>query len=163
MATVYIGLGTNLGNREANLELAMRLFKPEFRIRKTGPTYETDMLYRLGKPRYFNQACCVETDLSPEETLEKCRAIERSMGRKKAHKYEPRVMDVVILLYDSVVLKTGDLTIPHPRLHERAHALVPLSRIAGNVVHPVLNKTINQLVAELGDYSHKIVEIDQRV
>lgn len=160
MATVFIGLGSNLGNREANLEQAMRLFPPEFRIKKVSPIYETDMLYRLGKPRYFNMCCRVETDLSPELAFEKCQAIEKAMGRKKAAKYEPRVIDVDVLLYDDVVLRTPRLMIPHPKMHERAFVLVPLARIGGSIVHPVLRKTVNALVATLGDYSRKIAKIE---
>ncbi len=163
MATVYIGLGSNLGHREANLEQAMRLFKPEFRIQKTSSIYETDMLYRIGKPRYFNMCVRVETDLSPEQVFEKCQRIEKSMGRRKADRYDPRVIDVDVLLYEHTVLRTAELTIPHPKMHERAFVLVPLSEIAGRVMHPVVRKTISQLVGTLGNYAQKIVKIDQAV
>lgn len=160
MATVYIGLGSNLGNREANLELAMKLFRPEFRLKQVASVYETDALYRLGQARYMNTVCRVETDLSPEECFDKCIAIERGMGRKKETRYEPRTIDVDVLLYENVVLRSESLTIPHPRLHERAFVLVPLAEICGSRVHPVLKKPIRSLVAALGDYSHKIVKID---
>ena len=163
MATVFIGLGSNLGHRESNLEQAMRLFSPEFRIKKASPIYETDMLYRLGKPRYFNMVCRIETDCSAEQTFEKCQVIEKAMGRRKADKYAPRIIDVDVLMYDAVVLRTSTLTIPHPKMHERAFVLVPLARIAPKVVHPVLRKSIQSLVDGLGDYSHKIVKIDQAV
>lgn len=163
MASVYIGLGTNLGNREANLELAIRLFKPEFTVRKVSPVYETDPLYRLGQPQFFNAVCCVETTLSPEAALEKCKAIERAMGRKKGDTHDPRIIDVDILFYDDVVLKTADLTIPHPRLHERAYMLVPLSKIAPRFVNPATGKTVMQMLRALGRFSHKIVRIDQTV
>ena len=163
MATVYIGLGSNLGHSEANLEHAMRLFKPEFRILKSSPMYETDKLYRPGKPRCLNICCRVETELSAEQAFEKCQMIEKSMGRRKTNKSDPRVIDVDLLFYDSTVLRTSKLTIPHPRMHERAFVLVPLAAIAGRFVHPVLKKSINALVAGLGDYSHKIVKIDHTV
>ncbi len=163
MATVYIGLGSNLGHREAHLEQAMRLFKPEFRIVKASGIYETDMLYRLGRPRYYNMVCRVETDCSPEQTFEKCQVIEKAMGRRKADKYAPRVIDIDVLLYDAVVLRTAELTLPHPKMHERAFVLVPLAEMAAQVVHPVLKKSIAKLVTALGNYSHKIVKIDQAV
>lgn len=163
MATVYIGLGSNLGNREANLQQAMRLLKPEFKLMKCSPIYETDMLYRIGRPRYYNMVCRVETDLTPELAFEKCVSIEKAMGRRKADKYDPRVIDVDLLLYDQVVLRTSALTVPHPKMHERAFVLVPLEHIAARVVHPVLKKTIGQLVGELGDYEHKIVKIEDSI
>ena len=163
MATVYIGLGSNLGHSEANLEQAMRLFSPEFRIKKVSSMYQTDKLYRPGEPRCLNICCRVETELSAELAFEKCQMIEKSMGRRKTRKSAPRVIDVDLLLYDSVVLKTSALIIPHPRMHERAFVLVPLASIAGKIIHPGLRKSINALVAALGDYSHKIVKIDQAV
>ena len=163
MATVYIGLGSNLGHSEANLEQAMRLFAPEFRIKKTSPMYETDKLYRPGKPRCLNICCRVETDCTPEQAFEKCQMIERAMVRRKPTKDAPRVIDVDLLLYDSVVLRTSKLTIPHPRMHERAFVLVPLARIAGKVIHPGLRKSINALVDDLGDYSHKIVKVSDSI
>ncbi len=163
MATVYIGLGSNLGHSEANLEQAMRLFGPEFRILKSSAMYVTDKLYRPGKPRCLNICCRVQTDLSPERAFEKCQMIEKAMGRRKAGKFDPRVIDVDLLLYESISLRTSTLTIPHPRMHERAFVLVPLADIAGKLIHPVLKKSIHALVAALGDYSHKIIKIDQAV
>lgn len=163
MATVYLGLGSNLGNRGANLEQAMRLFKPEFRIVRTSPMYETDMLYRIGRPRYYNMVCRVETDLSPEATFEKCLAMQRAMGRRQTPRYDPRIIDIDLLFYDDLVLRTADLTIPHPHLHERTFVLVPLLHIAADLVHPVLKKSIGSMVARLGDYSDKIVKIEESI
>ncbi len=163
MATVYIGLGSNLGHREANLEQAMRLFKPEFRTQKCSPMYETDMLYRLGRPRYFNIVCRVETELTPELVLKKCQAIEKAMGRREADTYAPRIIDVDVLLYDTIVLRTAELTIPHPKMHERAFVLVPLQHVAPQLVHPILKKSVSMLVAALGDYSHKIIRVTDSI
>jgi 2-amino-4-hydroxy-6-hydroxymethyldihydropteridine diphosphokinase len=164
MATVYIGLGSNLGNREAHLQQAMRLFKPELRIMKCSPMYETDMLYRIGRPRYYNIVCRVETELPPEQVFEKCKAIEKAMGtRPVGDPFGPCPIDVEVLFYDDVVLRTEVFTLPHPRLHERAFVLVPLDHIATRVVHPVLKKTIGKLLAELGDYSHKIIKIEDSI
>jgi 2-amino-4-hydroxy-6-hydroxymethyldihydropteridine diphosphokinase len=161
MATVYIGLGSNLGHREANLEQAMKLFRPEFQITKISSTYETDMLYRIGRPRYYNLVCRVDTNLSPEAVVEKCRSVERGMGRRVTGTYDPRTIDVSLLMYEDQVLPL--LKIPHPLMHARAFVLVPFAEIAPRVVHPVHKMTIAALRDSLGDYSHKIVRIDHTV
>ncbi|MBP9757142.1 MAG: 2-amino-4-hydroxy-6-hydroxymethyldihydropteridine diphosphokinase [Candidatus Pacebacteria bacterium] len=163
MATVYIGLGSNLGHREANLEQAMRLCRPEFQITKVSSVYETEMMYRRERPRYFNLVCRVETHLTPIEAHAKCKAIERSLGRKVTGMFDPRTIDVVLLMYETLSIKSGPVTVPHPRLHERAFVLVPFAEIAPNLVHPELNTTIAELKGLLGDYSQKIVKIDQAV
>jgi len=159
MATVFIGLGSNLGHREANLELAMKRFAPEFVIKKASPIYESNVLYRPGRPRYLNMVCRVETSLTPELAYDKCAEIERSMGRQKALKHELKAIDVDLLLYDNVVLRTPKLSIPHPRMHDRAFVLVPLQHIGGSVVHPILKRTVDQLVLNLGDYSRKVARV----
>lgn len=163
MATVYIGLGSNLGHREANLELAMKLFRPEFQITKVSSIYETEMTYRRERPRYLNIVCRVETDLSPADAYAKCKAIERSMGRRVTGMFDPRTIDVVLLTYDEMAYRSGGIVIPHPRLHERAFVLVPFAEIAPNLVHADFGRTIAELRGDLGDYSQKIVKIDQAV
>lgn len=163
MATVYIGLGSNLGHREANLEQAMRLFRPHFQISKVSSIYETEMTYRRERPRYLNLVCRVETDLSPLDVQVKCKAIERAMGRTVTGMFDPRTIDVVLLMYEELSYKSPTLTLPHPRLHERAFVLVPFAEIAPTLLHPEFGKTISELKADLGDYSQKIIKIDQAV
>ena len=163
MALVYLGLGTNLGNREANIELAKKLLAPELRLRRVAPVYESEPMYRPGQPLFMNTACSVETELSPQEVLDKAKSIERSMGRKKGLQYGPRIIDVDILFYDDIVMDTPELTIPHARMHERAFVLAPLSHIAGDLVHPVSGKTIAEMKAALGNFTNKIFKIDQAV
>ena len=163
MATVYIGLGSNLGHREANLEQSMRLLSPEFLITKVSSVYETEMMYRRERPRYFNLVCRAETTLSPTDAYMKCKAVERGMGRKVTGMFDPRTIDVVLLTYDETSFKSGQVVLPHPRLHERAFVLVPFAEIAPNLKHPELGKSIAELRSALGDYSQKIVKIDQAV
>lgn len=163
MATVYIGLGSNLGHRESNLEQSMRLFAPEFQITKVSSIYETEMMYRRERPRYLNTVCRVDTHLSPTEVYQKCKAVERAMGRKVTGMFDPRTIDVVLLMYEALAFKSAAISLPHPRLHERAFVLVPFAEIAPNLVHPGFNMTIAELRSTLGDYSQKIVKIDQAV
>lgn len=163
VATIYIGLGTNLGNRQANLMHAYELFRPEIHLKKTSSVYETDPMYRLGQPLFLNTVCRADTELSPHDVLDKFKAIEKAMGRKKTVRNGPRVIDLDLLFYDDLVLNTPTLTIPHPRIAERAFVLAPLARIAPNLVHPVLHETIAGLLSVLGDYSGKISKIDEGV
>jgi len=141
---VYLSLGSNLGNRQANLDMALHLLSERMRMGKVSSIYDTEPLGNINQPRFLNLACEVFTRLSPEGLLALTKGIERKMGRY-SRSGEPRVIDIDIVLYGDTVLDTRDLVIPHPKMAERSFVLIPLAEIAPDLVHPVLKKTIKEL------------------
>lgn len=149
MATVYLGLGTNLGNKEANLRTA--IYKLQERIGKQvslSSFYETAPWGFESDHSFLNAAIGLETSLSPIEILHITQEIEKELGRTKKSvngSYSDRLIDIDILLYDTLVLQTPELTIPHPLMTERDFVMKPLVEIAGNVIHPTRQKTLSEL------------------
>lgn len=149
MATVYLGLGTNLGDKEANLRTA--IYKLQERIGKQvslSSFYETAPWGFESDHSFLNAAIGLETNLSPIEILHITQEIEKELGRTKKSvngSYSDRLIDIDILLYDTLVLQTPELTIPHPLMTERDFVMKPLIEIAGNVIHPTLQKTLSEL------------------
>lgn len=149
MATVYLGLGTNLGNKEANLRTA--IYKLQERIGKQvslSSFYETAPWGFESDHSFLNAAIGLETILSPIEILHITQEIEKELGRTKKSvngSYSDRLIDIDILLYDNLVLQTPELTIPHPLMTERDFVMNPLIEIAGNVIHPTRQKTLSEL------------------
>ena len=149
MATVYLGLGTNLGDKEANLRTA--IYKLQERIGKQvslSSFYETAPWGFESDHSFLNAAIGLETSLSPIEILHITQEIEKELGRTKKSvngSYSDRLIDIDILLYDTLVLQTPELTIPHPLMAERDFVMNPLIEIAGNVIHPTRQKTLSEL------------------
>ena len=145
MNLAYLGLGSNLGDREANLRRAIDLLKEKVWINKVSSLYETEPLGWGPQPLFLNAVCQGTTFLSPQELLAFIKSIEKAMGRAESFRNAPRIIDIDILLYSDRIINTPELTIPHPRLEERAFVLVPLAEIAPELVHPVSRKAIKDL------------------
>jgi 2-amino-4-hydroxy-6-hydroxymethyldihydropteridine diphosphokinase len=152
MAKAYLFTGSNVGNRIKNIENAARLISEQAgKIVKASSVYETQAWGSTSQGAFLNQALLIETKLEPKELLKKILGIEQQLGRVRLIKWEPRIIDIDILLYENIIYSDSDLVIPHPYLPERRFTLTPLVEIARNVIHPVLNKTMQELLTECKD------------
>lgn len=150
---VYIGIGSNLGNKRENyLEALERIAKlPKTRIIKESSVYESQP-HGDSKEWYINGVIEIETEMKPELLLNKFKNIERAMGRKKVRKkWGARIIDLDILLYDSLILNKKNLKIPHPEMHQRKFVLIPLSELGPQVIHPVLGTSISEILVGVKD------------
>ena len=148
MATAYLGLGSNLGERDEHLYNAVRLLCAALKLVQTSSVYETDPWGYVDQPPFLNLVCEVGTDQTPHQVLRTAKEVERRVGRTPTHRYGPRVLDIDLLLYGDRVLSTGSLTVPHPGMAERAFVLVPLAEIASTQVHPVIGLSVGDLLAQ---------------
>ena len=145
--TVYLALGSNLGNRQENLKQALAALTPQLEVKAKSHVYETPPWGYEEQPKFFNQAIQGETYLQPEPLLKHLKRLEVALGRQGTFQNGPRLIDIDILFFDDLILNTATITLPHPRLHERGFVLQPLMDIAPELVHPVLRQSIRELAA----------------
>ncbi|MFH0887501.1 MAG: 2-amino-4-hydroxy-6-hydroxymethyldihydropteridine diphosphokinase [bacterium] len=148
----YLGLGSNVGDREEYIQQALYLLEkaPGTQVTKVSSIYETEPEGDSEQPMFLNAACRIKTTLSPRGLMEELTSIEDTLGRDRAVEWGPRTIDVDILLYEDLIIAEEDLQVPHPLMHERAFVLSPLSEIAPEVAHPALELTIEQLYEDCG-------------
>jgi len=147
LSLVYIALGSNLGDRAANLAKAREMLGNDIQVLKCSSLYQTAPWGYSKQDDFYNQVLECETELSPMRLLRRLKRFEKRMGRKKTFLNGPRVIDLDILFYDNLIMETRHLVIPHPRMHERAFVLVPLAEICPGLVHPVFGKNMAELLA----------------
>jgi len=146
MVTVYLGLGSNMGDRDQNLGKALELLSQRMPMAQVSSVYDTEPVDNTEQPRFLNQVCQVDTRLEPVPLLYLVKGIESKMGRT-GKTNQPRTIDIDILFYGDQIIETAELVVPHPRLAERAFVLIPLVEIAPDLVHPVMGRTINELAS----------------
>lgn len=155
VTTTYVGLGSNLGDRAGNLLLAVRgLMEASFDVRKLSAIYETEPVEVEGQGSFLNQVAeiCVK-NISPSQMLARMLRIEYLLGRREKNEKKPRTVDLDLLFYGDYKCDTDFLILPHPRLHLRRFALVPLNELTPNFVHPILHKTVREILTETHDVS----------
>jgi 2-amino-4-hydroxy-6-hydroxymethyldihydropteridine diphosphokinase len=142
---VYLALGTNLGDRAANLKQAISALTPQLEVKAKSAVYETPPWGFEDQPKFLNQVIKANTYLDPEPLLKHLKRLEVALGRKESFPNGPRLIDMDILFYDDLVVDKPALVIPHPRLHERGFVLLPLKEIAPHLVHPVNKKSVREM------------------
>jgi len=146
---VYLALGTNLGDRLANLKQAIAALTPQMEVRAKSGVYETPPWGFEDQPKFLNQVIKVNTYLDPEPLLKHLKRLEVALGRQESFPNGPRLIDMDILFYNDLVVNKPSIVVPHPRLHERGFVLLPLMDIAPGLVHPVTQKSVREMVEQL--------------
>jgi len=150
MSLMYLGLGSNLNDRYANLQRAIAGLQKHFIITAISPVYLTEPWGDTDQPAFLNVCVAASTSVPPHDALRLIKAIEADMGREPTRRWGPRLIDIDILFYDKLVLSDQELTIPHPRIAERAFVLAPLADIIPDFRHPQTGETIEEMLDRLG-------------
>jgi 2-amino-4-hydroxy-6-hydroxymethyldihydropteridine diphosphokinase len=143
---VYLALGTNIGERADNLKEAISSLSPQMEVKAKSHVYETPPWGYEDQPKFFNQVVKAQTYLEPVQLLKHLKRLEIALGRTPSFQNGPRLIDIDVLFFDDVIVNTPTLTLPHPRLHERGFVLLPLMDVAPDLVHPVLQKTVRDML-----------------
>jgi 2-amino-4-hydroxy-6-hydroxymethyldihydropteridine diphosphokinase len=161
---VYLSLGSNLGDREANLRAAIEKLRELGKIVAVSSFYETEPVEVTAQPWFLNCAVKFDTEKMPRQLISAILAIEQSMGRQRKQQKGPRTIDIDILFFGSSIIDIPSLTVPHPHLHERRFVLEPLAEIAPDVRHPIFKRSIRELRGALpaGQTARKLVRDSQK-
>jgi len=146
---VYLSLGSNVGDREANLRRAIEELNKVGEVSAVSSFYETEPVEFIEQPWFLNMAVELQTELMPRQLLAAVLKIEREMGRKRLQPKGPRLIDIDIVLFGNAVVRNVELAIPHPAMHERKFVLMPLAEIAPEARHPALRRSVRELLDEL--------------
>ena len=157
-AGIYLALGANLGDRQANIALALRMLEPLVRVEAVSSLWESPPQGPADQPPYYNAACRVITGLRPLPLLRHVKRVEHAIGRRAGERWGPRPIDIDIALYDDLVLSDADLTIPHPMLSQRAFVLRPILDIDPDAVDPASGERLADVLARVGEDGLKLVD-----
>jgi len=149
LAKIYLGLGSNIGDRLDNLAKARTLLEKIIHIVKLSSVYQTAPWGYAQQEDFYNQVVSAQTSLNPNKLLRNLKKIEKKLGREKNFRNGPRVIDIDILLYDDLIIKRRRLQIPHTLMHERAFVLVPLAEIAPDLIHPILKQPVAEMLNQI--------------
>ena len=155
---VYLALGSNLDNRLANLKAAVSNLTPQMTVKNKSAVYETPPWGFEDQAAFLNQVVMAETYLDPEALLAHLKRLEVALGRVPSFENGPRLIDIDILFFDDAIIDTVSIAVPHPRLHKRAFVLVPLADVAPEFVHPVLRKSVRELLEDVDRSEIKLYE-----
>jgi 2-amino-4-hydroxy-6-hydroxymethyldihydropteridine diphosphokinase len=158
LPVVYLGLGSNLGNRRRNLAVALLRLEPLVRIEAVSSLYETEPVGEQEQPAFLNAACRAVTGLPARGLLRHLQEVERELGRRPGERWGPRPIDIDLLLYGDEVIDEADLRVPHAELAKRAFALAPLAELAPDARHPVLGHAISALLNDVAQDTVRKIE-----
>ena len=162
LARVYLGLGSNVGNRQKYLSLALSHLAQKMKIVRKSSVYETDPIGNTNQAKFLNMVCEAKTILAPEALLKMVKSIEKKLGRPDHYpKDSPRTIDIDILFYAEQIVSTPDLIIPHPRLSARAFVLIPMKEIAPEFIDPVTGKTITDLLTGVQKEHQGVIKTEE--